>query len=73
MTLEDKQKILKRHCDELAEYFDAVQILATGLDEENKTESVYYGSGNYFARSGMCHDFIGQELAVQIANKLDNE
>lgn len=71
MTLEEKQRILKRHCDELAEIFDAVQILTSGLDEKGDSFQVNFGSGNYYARSGMCHDFVGQELAIQIANKLE--
>ena len=67
---EQRQLILERHCNALAEHFDVVQILVSGVDNEGNTYRQYYGTGNYFARTGMCHDFIGQEAATQIANKL---
>jgi len=70
MTDEQIQAVLERHANELAELFDAVQILTSGVDETGRTFRQYCGSGNYFARTGMCHDFIGQEAATQIANKL---
>jgi len=70
MLEEQRQLILENHCSAMAEHFDAVQILVSGVDSEGNTYRQYYGSGNYFARTGMCHDFVGQEAATQIANKL---
>jgi hypothetical protein len=75
MTDEEQEKyrqlILEKHCNALAEHFDVVQILVSGVNDEGNTYRQFYGSGNYFARTGMCHDFVGQEAATQIANKLD--
>ena len=58
----------------LGEHFDAVQILATVSDGDG-TERSFKGSGNWYARQGMAHDFINadihQDAAEQIANKLN--
>jgi hypothetical protein len=70
MTEEEQEKLLERHANELAEIFDSVQILASGVRPDGSTFRLYNGSGNFFSRSGMCHEFIEAERAQQIARQL---
>ncbi len=74
MTDEAKIKILERHVDELAEIYDAVQIVATGLRQDGGTFCHKRGSGNWYARESLCREFVQQakseEAAEQIAKKL---
>ncbi len=75
MTDEAKIKILERHVDELAEIYDAVQIVVTGLRPNGGTFGFKRGSGNWYARQALCREFIqeavSEEAAEQIAKKLD--
>lgn len=53
-------------CDEvllrLGEHFDSVQIMATTTEHEG-TRTWFRGSGNWFARQGLAHEFINREQA----------
>lgn len=46
----------------LGEHFDSFQIMATTTENEG-TRSWFRGSGNWFARQGLAHEFIGREQA----------
>ncbi len=71
----ERLAILKKHVAELAEHYDAVQIVATWLASDNLTRSHKCGSGNWYARTGLCREFINENLADDqaeaIARKLD--
>lgn len=77
MTDDQKNEVLERHVRELAEIFDSVQILASTLNSDTTTSCHKRGSGNWYARQGMAHEFIqlsiAEDAAVKIAEKLDGE
>jgi hypothetical protein len=62
-------QVLEKALHELGEHFEAVQILATWV-EEGETQRAFRGTGNYYARLGMAHDFIQEDAAVESANQL---
>lgn len=79
MTLSDEEKLktLDTIASNLGEHFDHVQILVS-WQEEGMTKNLQRGSGNWFARQGLAHEFINQDIAQenarQIAEQLkDNE
>lgn len=53
----------------LGEHFDHVQILAT-WNEEGTTQRHFTGSGNWYARQGMAHDFISWDKAQTAADEI---
>jgi hypothetical protein len=67
-------------CDEvllkLGEHFDSLQIMATTTEAEG-TRTWFRGTGNWFARQGLAHEFIGREQAEltgkSVATELRNE
>lgn len=67
--LERLDKLVDEYAAKLGEHFDAVQILGSVATEEG-TRRLFKGSGNWYARQGMAHEFIkideAQELARQI-------
>jgi hypothetical protein len=75
MTDEEATK-LGHLCDEvllkLGEHFDSVQIMATTSEVEG-TRSWFRGSGNWFARQGLAHEFTGREQAELVAKEMRRE
>lgn len=69
MTPEKAGKLIAAHVAQLSEHFDAVQILAS-YPLDGGTQPITGGSGNWFARQGMAHDFIDTERAEQIARSI---
>lgn len=63
------QEILERAATQLGEHFDAVQILAT-WSEAGVTHSIPRGAGNWYARQGMAHEFINQDVAQENAKQI---
>ena len=70
MTNEEKLKLLERHVAELSELYDSVQVFATGLNLDNTTFSHKRGSGNWYARQGLAHEFIQENIAGDTADKI---
>ncbi len=70
MTPDDIQKLVDLKAAELMEHVDAVQILVSWPSGDNGTHSCYRGSGNWFARAGMCHDFIERDRAGTLVEKM---
>ncbi len=74
MNVIDKRKIIEKALHDLGEHFDAVQILSTFV-EEGVTMRCFQGTGNFYARQGMAHEFINTDLAeemgAQIAKQLN--
>jgi len=58
----------------LAEHFPNVQVLASRVDTDGRTYRISQGVGDWYARQGLAHEFIqqdiAQEAATQIAEKL---
>lgn len=69
MDLENPKEWLEDKLAEIAEHFECVQILATWEHERN-TESVATGIGNWYARQGLAHEFIGLDRAQENAHAL---
>lgn len=57
---------------ELCEHFEAVQILCSYSDDSG-THFITKGSGNWYARQGMAHDFIGSAQADINAEAIVNK
>ncbi len=69
MSPQEGKKLLIDYSAKLSEHFDAVQIMVS-YPWEGGTQPLYAGSGNWFARQGMAHDFIQLEEAEQIAREI---
>lgn len=74
MSADDRLRILESHVAQLSEIFDAVQVCGSFLTPDGKTLSQKRGSGNWYARQGMCKEFIdenqAEDAAQAIARKL---
>ncbi len=71
MTVEQAHKMIEASLANLSEHFEAVEILASYPSPEGGTRCVKRGCGNWYARQGMAHEFIGSERAVEIAEELN--
>jgi len=69
MTDEQRNDWISKLAADLGEEFDAVQILCT-LNEEALTKAYYRGSGNWYSRQGMAHEFIEQDKSQVAANEI---
>lgn len=67
----EQMAIVRQHVIALSEFFDSIQILVSNSGDIG-TESVYLGSGNWFARQGMAHDFITKDRAHTEAHELSS-
>lgn len=56
--------------EELSEHFDSIQILGTFMDEDGDTGKVSMGKGNWYARQGLCREFMEQDAAATNAYEL---
>jgi hypothetical protein len=70
MTREEMEEFVERTTDQLGEHFDAVQILVSGPASEGGTFRISRGSGNWYARQGMAHEFIAMDRAQEQANEI---
>lgn len=68
------QEIVDRAVNQLGEHFSSVQIMVS-FNEEGLTKCIKRGSGDWYARQGMAHEFINadiaQENAAQLAEKIN--
>lgn len=63
MTQEEQEQndseLLEKHCQQLMEQFDSVQIFVTRQNtEDDTTMSHTHGSGNWFCRIGQIKEWI---------------
>lgn len=72
MTEDDANKILDDFCRKLGEHFDSVQIMVSDTDT-NGTRSFRRGIGNWYARQGMAHEFIQQNISADTAKYIAQE
>lgn len=71
MTTSERD-LLEKAAETLGEHWDAVQILVSRGAEEGGTEMADRGSGNWYARQGMCHKFITRDEADELASTIAN-
>jgi hypothetical protein len=62
MTTEELGNHVEKIAKELAEHFDAVQILASHTEAQG-TLCIKRGCGNWYARQGMAQEFIQAQNA----------
>lgn len=76
MTHKEAIEMLDDTLARLGEHFDAVQIVASVYDHAG-TRYINRGLGNYYARLGLCSEFIAshaqREQAELIAEKINPE
>lgn len=69
MTHADAEKLLTDTLVKLGEHFDACQIMVT-WNEQSQSMALHRGSGNWYARQGLAHEFIGLDRAQEIGNQV---
>jgi hypothetical protein len=74
---EDLQRI-EKHCEDLGEHFDTVQIFCTRLadDGEKGTVNIHFGRGNWFARYGFVAYWMKKQdelAAVDVRRDEENQ
>lgn len=66
---EAREKVIADAVATLAEHFDHVQVLAT-WDANDHSHRMSRGAGNWYARQGLAHEFINNEVARENANEV---
>lgn len=69
LSAQEQLAVVRTHVTALSEFFDSVQIFVSN-STDNGTENVFLGTGNWFARQGMAHDFINKDRAQTEAHEL---
>lgn len=62
---DDLVKIVETAAAKLGEHYEAVQILVSGPLEGGGTRCLKRGVGNFYARQGMAHEFINEDMAAE--------
>lgn len=70
MTNEEAEKIVEDAVGKLGEFFEAVQVLVSWVDENGATRFVPRGSGNWHARQHMSQEFVEREKSADIADQI---
>lgn len=63
--------LVRKFARDLGEHFDAVQVLVT-WNEEGISKDFACGSGNWYARQGLAHEFITKNQSMSIAQEMSN-
>ncbi len=63
------REICDKAAESLGEHFDAVQIMATWT-EGGVTRALKIGRGSWYARQGMAHEFINEDIAQENAAQI---
>lgn len=70
-TEEQRQRTIDECIARLMEFGEAVQILLTWREPSTgNTFNIYDGRGNWYARTGMAHDFLQQDKARTNAHEM---
>lgn len=70
MTNSEATAIVDQAIHLLREHFDDVQVLVTWTAEDGHTKDLFCGSGNWYARQGMAHEFLECDKAEVQSNTL---
>ena len=68
----NSESIINRCLHELGEEYEAVQIFATRTENGN-TLIVSKGTGNFYTRLGMVHDFIENDKNSNLSTFIKND
>lgn len=69
MTREQAVELLNTHAARLSEHFDSVVILASYMEADGTWAAIASGEGNWYARVGLCHQFLENARAEQFVNE----
>lgn len=69
MTYEEADKRVDAALAILREHFDSIQVCASWTDAK-QTYTVFSGSGNWYARVGMCRQFVKQDEAQILSHEM---
>jgi hypothetical protein len=69
MTNEEAAILLEEFAAKLGEHFDAVQIMVS-WNIDNQSKCLKRGCGNWYARQGMAHEFINEDIAQENAHQI---
>jgi len=54
----------------LTEFFDAIQVIGTFVDDDGQTHCLSRGVGNWYARVGATQEFLERDQAQTTANAI---
>lgn len=66
MKQQELEALLAKTVAELAEHFDAIQIVGSVLLPSGDTACCSRGSGNWYARKAMCQELVERDQARTI-------
>ncbi len=69
MTVEEVHKAIEKATYALGECAEHVQIMAT-WSSEGLCHRYFYGNGNWYARQGLAHEFLAQDIARTNAREI---
>jgi hypothetical protein len=69
---ENARQAIEKALEILGEHFGAVQILASHETVTGETVAAFWGVGNWYARTGMAHEFIERDSAQNFAWEIKN-
>jgi hypothetical protein len=72
MNPDEAEKLVDAALMTLREHFEAAQILVTWT-ENGKCYSTNRGSGNWYARQGLAHEFIARDRAQEIGREISEQ
>jgi hypothetical protein len=72
MTDEELTELVDQKVAELCEHFDSVQILVSWPSDKGNgnTKDYFSGRGNWYARTGMAHDFLNRDRGMVMAKEI---
>lgn len=72
MDTEEAYKRLEDAIMPLREHFEAIQIMSTWT-EGGLCYSSYYGAGNWYARTGLAHQFLEKDKAQTFGKEVSRQ
>lgn len=70
MTPEELDEFIQERVRQIMEHVDSCQVMVE-WSEERISRSMYRGGGSWFARKGMCQEFMEIDQARATAHELD--
>ena len=69
MSHRELESLAENFVAKLGEHCDAVQIMLS-WNENGQTYCLKRGCGNWYARQGMAHEFINEDIAADTARQI---
>ena len=73
LSPDEAAEFVQRIVEALGEHFDAVQVLTSYPATGGGTGGLFGGTGNWFARTGMAHEFLKRDEEQTMAKEVDEE